>query len=260
MDRSDLFLFEEVAADIHERLGEVNRAFTAPALIGLADTPITRLLPGAPVIEDKAELTGDRGTYDLVVHAMALHWADDPVGQLVQSRLLLRPDGLFLGVTFGGQTLYELRAALAEAEVQVSGGLSPRVLPMADLRDLGALLQRAGFALPVADSRTIKVDYSSLNHLVRDLRAMGETNALIGRNKSWPSRRLFEIAEDIYHSNFNRPDGRLIATFDIVYLTGWAPDESQQKPLRPGAARTRLADALNTLEIPAGDTIPDGSS
>ncbi len=256
MDRSDLFLFEEAAADVEERLAEVNRSFTAPALVGLPDTPFSRLIPDADVIPDAAELSGEPGSYDLVLHAMSLHWADDPVGQLVQSRLLLRPDGLFIGVLLGGQTLHELRTVLAEAEVRLRGGLSPRVLPMADLRDLGGLLQRAGFALPVADSRTLTVRYRSLAHLVRDLRAMGETNALIERPRTISPKRLFSLAEEIYHDNFSDGDGRLSATFELVFLTGWAPDESQQKPLRPGSARARLADALNTFEMPTGDRVP----
>lgn len=255
MRRDELFLHEEIAADLKERLSEVNKSFREPAIIGVANTPITDLFPTAPVIEDRAELAIDRGTRDVVLHALALHWADDPVGQLVQSRLMLKPDGLFMAALFGGQTLHELRSALAEAEVQLRGGLSPRVLPMADLRDLGALLQRAGFALPVADSRTITVRYRSLGQLVRDLRAMGETNALADRDRSWLGRDMIPLAERIYRDNFSDEDGRLMATFEIVFLTGWAPDESQQKPLRPGSARARLADALGTFELPAGESV-----
>lgn len=254
--RDDLFLFEEAATDIQERLDEVNKTFTNPIIVGLSDTPITRILPNAPVIADNPELGGERGAQDLVIHALSLHWADDPVGQLVQSRLMLKPDGLFLGIMLGGQTLNELRSSIAEAEVQISGGLSPRVLPMADLRDLGGLLQRAGFALAVADSRTLKVRYTSLAHLVRDLRGMGETNALIDRSRKWPPKALFSFAEKIYHENFSDADGRLVATFDLVFLTGWAPDESQQKPLQPGSAKARLADALSTFEVPAGEKVP----
>ena len=257
--RDDLFLFEEVADDIEERLSEVNKSFTAPAVVGLVDTPISRLFPKAPVVADEPELSASRGAYDLVVHALALHWADDPVGQMVQSRLMLKPDGLFMGVTFAGQTLHELRTALAEAEVRLRGGLSPRVVPMADLRDLGGLLQRAGFALPVADARTITVRYKSLSALVRDLRAMGETNALADRARHCPPKALFSMAEDIYRENFSDDDGHLLATFEIVFLTGWAPDESQPQPLRPGSAKARLADALGTLEIPTGDAVPPKS-
>lgn len=254
MTRGDLFLFEEVAADLEERLSEVNKSFTSPALVGLPETPLSRLVPNAPIIADTPELTIDHGAHDLVLHGLALHWADDPVGQMVQSRLMLKPDGLFMAALFAGQTLHELRTSLAEAEVQLRGGLSPRVLPMADLRDMGGLLQRAGFALPVADSRTITVRYKSLAALVRDLRAMGETNALSGRDRSWPGKNLFSLTESIYHNSFSDEEGFLLATFEIVFLTGWAPDESQQQPLRPGSAKTRLADALGTFEVPAGDT------
>lgn len=256
LQRDDLFLFEEVAFEINERLSEVNRDFTRPLIVGLPDTPISSLLNAAPVIADDNELQGTRSAHDLVVHALTLHWADDPIGQLIQSRLLLKPDGLFIGALFGGQTLNELRTAISEAEVQLTAGLSPRVVPMADLRDLGALLQRAGFALPVADSRKVVVRYSSLADLIKDLRAMGETNALSDRDRRIPPRELFALTESIYRQNFSDHEGKLLATFELVFLTGWAPDESQQKPLRPGSAKARLADALNTTEVPTGDTVP----
>ncbi|MXQ08279.1 SAM-dependent methyltransferase [Alphaproteobacteria bacterium GH1-50] len=251
----DAFLHAEAAAEIEERLSEVNRTFTAPAVIGLSKGPFATLLPGATQLDDAPELSGSRGAHDLVVHAMSLHWADDPVGQLVQSRLLLKPDGLFIGTMFAGQTLHELRTSLAEAEARVSGGLSPRVLPMADLRDLGGLMQRAGFALPVADSQRLTVRYRTLAALCRDLRVMGETNALADRPRQFTNRRLFSTAEDIYRSHFSDDEGYLLATFEMVFLTGWAPDESQPKPLRPGSAQQRLADALGTTESPAGDTV-----
>lgn len=242
-----LFLHEEAASEIKERLAEVNKAFSAPLLVGHATPPLSGLLPGASRIEDSAELAIGRQAHDLVVHAFGLHWADDPVGQLVQSRLALLPDGLFLGVMFGGETLHELRAALAEAETRVSGGLSPRVLPMADLRDLGGLLQRAGFALPVADSAKLTVRYPDLATLVRDLRGMGETNALAARDRRVPRRALFAETERLYRAHF-ADDTHLIATFELVFLTGWAPAESQPQPLRPGSATSRLADALGVPE------------
>lgn len=259
MSRDDLFLYAEAAFDIEERLNEVNKSFTAPVIVGVPDTPITALFPQAPLIPDQAELNGTRAAHDLVIHALALHWADDPVGQMVQSRLLLQPDGLFMGVTFAGQTLHELRSSVAEAEIRLRGGLSPRVLPMADLRDLGGLLQRAGFALPVADARTLTVRYKTLADLVRDLRAMGETNALMDRARHIPPKDLFSMTETIYRENFSDDGSHLIATFELVFLTGWAPDESQQKPLRPGSARTRLSDALGTFEVPAGESVPPRS-
>ena len=251
----DAFLHEEAAFEINERLKEVNKSFTSPVVIGPPQSPVSALFPDAPILPDLPELGGERAAHDLVVHALALHWADDPVGQLVQSRLLLQPDGLFIGAMFAGQTLHELRAALAETESRLTGGLSPRVLPMADLRDLGGLMQRAGFALPVADSRRLTVRYPDLASLVRDLRAMGETNSLHDRERGYLSRQFLREAEDTYRSHFSDDDGYLIATFEIAFLTGWAPDENQPKPLRPGSAQTRLADALGTRERSAGDPV-----
>ena len=174
---------------------------------------------------------------------------------MVQSRLAVIPDGLFLGAMFGGQTLHELRTALAEAETALTGGLSPRVLPMGDVRELGGLLQRAGFALPVADTRTINVTYTCLADLVRDLRGMGESNALAARNRSIAHRELFKLTEHIYRQHFSDPGGRMTATFEVIYLTGWAPDESQPKSLKPGSATTRLADALGVSETSAGEGV-----
>jgi SAM-dependent methyltransferase len=191
-----------------------------------------------------------QGTHDLVIHALSLHWANDPLGQLIQCRRALKPDGLFLAVMFGGQTLQELRASLAEAESLVTGGLSPRVLPMAEIRDLGALMQRAGFALPVADSVTQTVHYTDLPALMADLRAMGETSALAARPRHFTRRDILTKAEAIYRANFPAPDGRITATFEVIFLTGWAPHESQQQPLRPGSAKARLADALRVPEQP----------
>lgn len=240
------FLHDEVASEAHERLAEVNRTFTSPAIV----TPHPALwpMPGAICVPDDTVLALTPGAHDLVIHALALHWADDPVGQLVQSRRALRPDGLFLGFLFGGQTLAELRACLAQAETEVTGGLSPRVLPMGEIRDLGGLLQRAGFALPVADSITRTVTYRNMAHLMADLRAMGEGNALAARLRRPTRRSVFLRAAQIYEQNFALPDGRIPATFEIITLTGWAPADSQPKPLRPGSAAQRLADALRTAE------------
>lgn len=179
---------------------------------------------------------------------MCLHWSDDPVGQLIQARRALRPDGLFLGVMFGGETLHELRTALAQAESDLYGGLSPRVAPMAEIRDLGALLQRAGYALPVADSVRLTASYASPLHLMQELRFMGEGNALHSRRRTPASRALFARACEIYVEAFGTDDGRVPATFELIVLTGWAPDASQPQPLRPGSASKRLADALGTEE------------
>lgn len=247
-----LFLHREAAGEIEERLADINKEFTAPLLVGHVTEPLRSLFPGAPVIADDAELSVGPAAHDIVVHSFALHWSDDPIGQMIQSRLTLRPDGLFIGMLFGGATLNELRASLAEAETRLAGGLSPRILPMADLRDLGSLLSRAGFALPVADTLKLKVRYPSLARLAADLRGMGEANALEARHRRIPSRALFPLAEEVYRQSFC-DDGFLTATFEIIFLTGWAPSDVQQKPLRPGSAKQRLADALGVDERPAGD-------
>jgi hypothetical protein len=167
---------------------------------------------------------------------------------MIQCHRALVPDGLFIGAGFGGQTLHELRTCLSEAEIALTGGLSPRVVPMGEIREMGALLQRAGFALPVADTFAKTVVYRDAWHLMRDLRAMGEGNALELRRKTIPPRALFEVTNDIYGRNFALEDGRITATFELVFLTGWAPDASQQQPLKPGSAVARLADALGTGE------------
>lgn len=243
---SEVFLQQDVAAEVHERLAEVNRTFTDPVVV----SGFPALWPGYTVIPDDEVLALAPGAHDLVIHALALHWANDPVGQLVQCRRALRPDGLMIAMLFGGQTLHELRACLAEAEVELTGGLSPRVLPMGEIRELGGLLQRAGFALPVADSATRTVMYQGALHLMRDLRAMGEGNALAGRMRRPTPRRLLLRAAEIYQDRFATDAGRIPASFEVICLTGWAPHEGQQKPLRPGSAVARLADALKADESP----------
>lgn len=241
---AETFLQEEAAVEIKERLGEVNRRFTKPLIIGGFPDPWGDLWPDARRIADADLLDIAPQAHDLIIHAFGLHWANDPVGQLVQCRQGLVADGLFLGVMFGGRTLSELRAALAEAETALTGGLSPRVLPMAEIRDIGGLLQRAGFALPVADSVIKTVTYRTAYHLMADLRAMGEGNALAARNRRWPRRDLFPEAARIYAQSFPADEGRVRATFEMMFLTGWSPHETQQKPLRPGSAAHKLADAL----------------
>lgn len=248
-----LFLHEEALADVQDRLALVNKSFHSVAIV----TPFADIwrpaFPGATLVHDTDTLTLDEGAHDLVIHALALHWANDPVGQLIQCRRALRPDGLLLVIALGGQTLNELRAALAQAEVEVTGGLSPRVVPMGEIRDLGALLQRAGLALPVADSAVLETSYASPLHLMQDLRAMGETNALTGRLRTLTRRDVLFRMMQIYTETFSKDDGRVTATFELITLTGWAPDPSQPQPLRPGSASQRLADALNTTETPLKD-------
>ena len=249
------FLHEVVVAETQERLAEVNKTFTSPAVV----TPYPQLWSDFPLtVPDDNTLALQTGAHDLVIHALALHWANDPVGQLVQCRRALQPDGLFLGFLFGGQTLHELRACLAQAESEVTGGLSPRVLPMAEIRDLGGLLQRAGFSLPVADSFTKTVTYPTAFALMQDVRAMGEANALSARLRRPTRRAVLTRAAELYHIHHALPDGRIKATFEIIGLAGWAPHESQQKPLRPGSAAQRLADALDTTELPLRDLPPKG--
>lgn len=245
-----LFLHRLARNDVQERLTEVNRTFTSPAVV-TAFPQIWADFPGNPrIVPDDDVLALDPGAHDLVIHALALHWADDPVGQLVQCRRALCPDGLCIAVLPGGETLHELRASFAEAESMVTGGLSPRVLPMGEIRDLGALMQRAGLALPVADSIAQTVHYRALSTLYADLRAMGETNALAGRLRRFTGRQVLAAAEAVYRRAFATPEGQLRATFELVFLTGWAPHDSQQQPLRPGSAKARLADALKVPEQP----------
>lgn len=205
------------------------------------------------IAADEEALPFREASLDLVVSALALHMVNDLPGTLVQIRRALKPDGLFLAALLGGDTLTELRQAFAEAEAEIEGGVSPRVAPFPDLRDLGALLQRAGFALPVTDVERLTVRYASVFPLLQDLRRMGATNALTERRRLPLRRQTLMRMADIYSRRFADADGRLRATFEVMWLSGWAPDESQQKPLPPGSAKTRLADALGTREIPAGE-------
>jgi len=247
------YLHELARDDLQDRLTMVNRAFTAPAVISPMPHLWSDILPGVQHVDPAETLPLELQAHDLVIHAMDLHWASDPVGQLVQSRRALRPDGLFLGVLFGGRTLHELREALGRAEAEVTGGMSPRVAPMAEIRDLGALLQRAGFALPVADSLPLTASYPSPLHLMRELRRMGEANALAARLRRPTRRQVILRALELYARTHGDAEGRVPATFELVVLTGWAPDESQPKPLRPGSAKARLAEALGSVETPLAD-------
>lgn len=245
-----MFLQATAADDVQERLMEVNRTFTAPVVVTGFPQVWSERMPSAKIVEDADTLALNEGEHDLVVHALSLHWADDPIGQLVQCRRALAPDGLLIATLFAGQTLHELRSVLAEAEVAQTGGLSPRVLPMGEIRDLGGLLQRAGFALPVADIMPLTVTYDTPIHLMRDLRAMGEGNAMDQRQRTPTRRKIFAQAMTRYAETFGMDDGRIPATFEIATLTAWSPSETQQQPLRPGSATTRLADALGTTETP----------
>lgn len=252
------FLHEAAAAEIADRLAEVNRRFHAPALVAPRPGPwLAPLhaagLPAPRVVADAETLDLAPGAHDLVIHALALHWANDPVGQLVQCRRALAPDGLFLGALFGAGTLAELRVALAEAEAAETGGLSPRVAPMGEVRELGALMQRAGFAMPVADALRLRASYADAFALMRDLRAMGETNVMRARLRRPTRRAVMARAAAIHAARFGAPEGRVAASFELVVLTGWAPGDGQPKPLRPGSAQARLADALGVAERSAGE-------
>ena len=271
------FLIDHIAGDLADRLAVVLRRFelaldlgtpseavrAALARLGSVGT-IVAAVPqagiaapraGPLIVADEEALPFGDSTLDLVVSALALQLVNDLPGTLVQIRRALKPDGLFLAALLGGETLDELRQSFAAAESEVEGGVSPRVAPFADLRDLGALLQRAGFALPVADADRLAVRYDSAFALMHDLRRMGATNALIDRRRT-PLRRatLMRMAE-IYAQRFVDADGRLRATFEIVWLSGWAPHPGQQQPLKPGTAKARLADALGTRELPAGEKV-----
>ncbi len=258
------FLFEEVAGRIADRLDDVRRDFArildlgarggvmARALgarggrpfvvhVDLAE-PLVRGLPGAVVAD--AEALPFAGGFDLVVSCLDLHWVNDLPGALVQIRRALRPDGLFLAALLGGDTLAELREAWLAAEIEIEGGAGPRVSPFADGRDAGALLQRAGFALPVVDTDRITVTYADAIALMRDLRGMGEANAVALRRRGGTRRATLLRAAAIYGERFAGADGRVRATFEVVTMTGWAPHAAQQQPLKPGSATMRLADAL----------------
>jgi SAM-dependent methyltransferase len=258
------FLAADVGENLAQRLGAVSRRFVRALDLSTRDDVFAAIAPSAEnwtrtslahggVIADEEALPFAHESFDLVVSALSLHAVNDLPGALVQIRNVLKPDGLFLGALFGGATLSELRAAFAIGESEAAGGASPRVAPMADVRDLGGLLQRAGFALPVADSEKTVVRYRAFPTLVDDLRALGETNARVERRKAVLRRDVLAAMLQAYAADSADEDGRLRATFDVIYLTGWAPHESQQKPLKPGAAHMRLADALHTEERSAGE-------
>jgi SAM-dependent methyltransferase len=268
------FLIDHVAAELAERLAAVLRAFDVAVDLGTPTDSLRRALaaggkiatviaaaPAAAALDarfprvaaDEEALPFADGALDLVVSALALQWVNDLPGTLVQIRRALKPDGLLLAAMLGGDSLSELREAFAAAESEIEGGVSPRVAPFADLRELGALLQRAGFALPVVDSDRLTVRYDSAFALMRDLRAMGATNVLAERRRTPLKRATLLRMADVYAERFADADGRVRATFEIAWLTGWSPHESQQKPLKPGSAARRLADALGAKELPAGE-------
>jgi SAM-dependent methyltransferase len=268
------FLIERVAGDLADRLATVVRAFPLAADLATPGAALRRVLMASAKVADIVALdeeVADKeagalhivadaealplrdASLDLVVSGLALQFVNDLPGTLIQVRRALKPDGLFVAALLGGATLTELRQALAEAEIETEGGVSPRVAPFVDVRELGALLQRAGFALPVTDVDRVSVRYGDIVALMHDLRRMGATNALIERRRRPLKRAMLRRAAAVYADRFADPDGRLRATFEIVWLSGWAPHPSQQQPLKPGSARTRLADALGVAEQSGGE-------
>lgn len=270
----ETFLIDRAAEDLAERLSAVTRQFgvaadlftptpsgvdalrqsgKAQTILAVSAADLGAGVSVRAIIAPEEMLPLREGSLDLAVSLLALQSVNDLPGLLVQIRRALRPDGLLLAALLGGDTLTELRQAFAEAEIEMDGGISPRVAPFADVRDIGGLLQRAGFALPVADVERLTVRYASPYSLLHDLRRMGATNSLTERSRTPLKRRTLARMAQLYSERFSDPDGRIRATFDVIWLSGWAPHESQQKPLRPGSARMRLADALGTREIPLRD-------
>jgi len=246
----DRFLDQAALEGLCDRLAAVTRRFDHGLWVGDALPPAMRPFAQEWSIQDFDErefLNAQKGPFDLAVSLYSLQAINDLPGALIQIRRALKPDGLFLAALFGGDTLRELRESFAHAEAEIAGGISPRVAPFADVRDMGALLQRAGFALPVADVERLSVRYRDFGSLVRDLRAHGQANVLAGRRRSFLGRRLLDALTAHYSAHHAR-DGKLNATFETLYLTGWAPHQSQQQPLKPGSAKTRLSDALGTVE------------
>jgi SAM-dependent methyltransferase len=262
------FLLKEIGERLCDRLSDIARAFPLALDLGARDGLLARMLEGRGGIERLIQsdasfanaqrtrqagpsLVGDEELlpfrpqcFDAILSNLALHWVNDLPGALIQIRNCLKPDGLFLASLFGAGTLAELRTCLMEAELAELGGASPRVSPFADLRDAAGLLQRAGFALPVADVDTVTVTYADFFALLRDLRGMGETNALLERLKHPTRRTIFARAAALYQDRFTDREGRLRATFQVLFLTGWAPHESQQQPARRGSGQTSLKDVL----------------
>lgn len=273
------FLKERAVEDMLDRLEAVNRSFdraldiashggwfgralaARPGLaarIGwLAETDLSmRMLArrsGAGVVCDEEALAFAPQSFNLIVSTVSAHWVNDLPGLFGQARAALAPDGLFICTLIGGRTLADLRSALIEAEMAATGGAAARVSPFADAQDLGGLLQRAGFALPVTDTDTVRVRYRDPVRLLRDLRTMGETSALHDRPRRPLTRAILMDGLARFAARAADPDGRIVAAFDLITATGWAPHESQQKPLRPGSARARIADALGAVERSAGE-------
>jgi SAM-dependent methyltransferase len=256
------FLFDWALKQLTHRLEDIKREFPTALQIGLRSQNTLKnrygietlyTLDSAPALspnilaeEDLLPFGGN--SFDLIYSALNLHTVNDLPGALAQMKHCLKPDGLFIAAMMGGETLYELRSILQQAELETLSGLSPRVAPFADMPQMGNLMQRAGFNLPVIDSEKVTVTYDNIFKLMKDLRLMGENNSLKARYNKFTPRSFFARADELYKQYFSEENGKITATFDVIFLIGWAPHESQQKPLRPGSAKTRLADALQTTE------------
>lgn len=260
---AETFLLERATVDLFERLGTIARKFLRAAVIETPDAENlkAKLVASGRVeaadilaIGDETEIVpGEPAAYDLAVSLLSMQWLNDLPGVFAQTKRILKPDGLLLAAMIGGEALTELRDALASAESETEGGVSPRVSPFVEVRTLGSLLQRAGLALPVTDVDRVAVRYANAFELMRDLRRMGAANALAERSRKPLKRATLLRAAEIYRERYADADGRIRATFEILWLSGWSPHESQQQPLRPGSSKTRLADALRAVEFPAGD-------
>jgi len=242
----------EHAAELHGTTGAAARAAMATGKVGSltrVESDIDYAAPGESFLEAPLEdVPLPPQSANLVIAPLNLHLTNDTPGVFIQIRRALKPDGLFLAAIPGAGTLQELREVLLATEIEMTGGASPRVIPFADVRDVGGLLQRGGFALPVIDAENYTVRYDSIFPLMRDLRAMGMANPLAARSRKPLTRAFFLRAAEIYAERYSDPDGRIRATFSIIYVSGWAPHESQQQPLKPGTAKARLADALKVEE------------
>lgn len=259
------FLNQEISARLIDNLQDIKRDFKTILNMNGHDQLIKHALPQSLILKQDLALTMIKNSscfalqadeelipiqnqcLDLVLSCLNLHWVNDLPGTLVQLLSCLKPDGLFIAAMLGGETLTELRQAMMKADIDHLGGISPHISPFIDVRDAGALLQRVGFALPVVSTERITVTYTDAFALMKELKAMGENNALIKRSKGLSSPKLMMKVAEVYHDMFADDTSRIPATFDIIYLQGWAPDESQQKPLKPGSAKMSLKDALGAM-------------
>lgn len=247
-DKKDNFLQKLAVQEIKDRLKFIKKRFEKILIICNNSYYWQNAFNEADFISDDEILKFPRADYDLVIHGMSLHYSNDPIGQLIQCRSFMEKGGLLLGIFLGGQTLNELRAAIASAEIELTGGISPRVLPMIDIRDAGSFLMRAGFSLPVADISVNEIDYKKPSDLLYDLRKMGETNVQKHRLKKFSHRKLFSLTSDKYIQSQNSKNKRVTATFEFITITGWVSSQDTPKPLKRGSATMRLADALNVKE------------